>query len=90
MVKYRWNEEKNEWLKQNRGFDFNTLLDNGVELDIIDNESSLHKEQQIMVVLYDNYCYAIPFVVEPDGTRFLKTAHKNRDLNKIYNLNNRS
>ena len=38
-----------------------------------------------LIILYNNYCYSVPYVVEGDGTLFLKTAYKDRFLNKLYN-----
>lgn len=88
MVNYRWNEEKNEWLKMERNITFNELVDCGEVLKIQKNTSSLHAEQLELHILYNNYVYKVPFVTEKDGTRFLKTAYKKRELNKLYNINN--
>ena len=85
MLKYRYNEEKNEKLKKERGIDFDALMKDGILLDNIKNMSSLHQNQMVLVICYNDYCYSIPYVVENDGTLFLKTAHKDRVLNEIYN-----
>lgn len=85
MCKYRYDEEKNKKLKEERGIDFDTLMEKGVKLNTRDNTSLNHTNQLEMHILYSDYIYKIPFVVEEDGTLFLKTAFKNRDLNKIYN-----
>ena len=72
MVKYRWNEEKNEWLKNERGITFNELTDCGEILRIQENTSSLHRDQLKLHVLYNGYVYKVPFITEPDGTRIFK------------------
>lgn len=42
------------------------------------------ENQQIMVVRINSYTWAVPFVVEEDGTIFLKTAFPSRKLHKIF------
>ena len=56
----------------------------GIEIIRIKNNSSLHQNQMKLVILYNDYCYSIPYVIEKDGTLFLKTAYKDRTLNKLY------
>ena len=85
VIKYRYNEEKNEKLKRERNIDFDTLITKGEEIIRIKNNSSLHQNQMKLVILYNNYCYSIPYVVEEDGTLFLKAAYRDRTLNKLYN-----
>ena len=85
MIRYKYNEEKNNWLKENRNISFNILLEKGIIVDIIDNRSTLPPNQKELIILYENYCYSIPFVIEEDGSYFLKTAHMDRNLNKLYN-----
>lgn len=84
MLKYRYNEEKNEWLKKERKIDFDVLIREGEILDEIKNSSSLHQNQMVLIILYNDYCYSVPYVIEKDGTLFLKTAHKDRKINKKY------
>lgn len=84
-IKYRYNEEKNEKLKKERNIDFDVLMTKGEEITRIKNTSSLHQNQMKLIILYNNYCYSVPYVVEGDGTLFLKTAYKDRFLNKLYN-----
>lgn len=82
MLKYRYNEEKNEWLKKERKIDFDVPIREGEILDEIKNSSSLHQNQMVLIILYNDYCYSVPYLIEKDGTLFLKTVHKDRKINK--------
>jgi hypothetical protein len=84
QFKFNWNKEKNEKLLRERSFCFEDLIDKGKILDVVKNKSSLHPNQLELHIEYENYVYRAPFVIEEDGTIFLKTAHKDRNLEKIY------
>jgi uncharacterized DUF497 family protein len=83
-VKYNWNDEKNEWLLKNRGVSFEMLLEYGVLLNVVQNNSMNHKDQLEFHYLYEGSVYRVPFVFESKDSVFLKTAHKSSKLNKIY------
>ncbi|PIR62982.1 MAG: toxin [Candidatus Pacebacteria bacterium CG10_big_fil_rev_8_21_14_0_10_42_12] len=79
-----WNEEKNQWLKQNRGISYEEVLiamDDNQVLDVVDNES--HPGQKIMVINFNNYAYAIPYV-ENESKIFFKTIYPSRKYTKVY------
>ena len=80
----RWNAEKNELLRQERGLCFEDvaeLIRAGEELDIIPHPS--RPNQRIIIVRINGYVHAVPFVVDADGL-FLKTIYPSRDLNGQY------
>jgi uncharacterized DUF497 family protein len=84
QFRFNWNEEKSKKLLKERGFCFEDLVNKGKILDVVKNKSSLHANQRELHIEYENYVYRAPFVVEKDGTIFLKTAHRDRNLKKMY------
>ena len=91
MKTFNWNSEKNEWLKKNRGIGFEDivfLISEGNLLDIVDNQSSNFSNQQMLIVLFDNYVYLVPFV-ESEPELFLKTIIPSRKATKKYLRNER-
>ncbi len=77
-----WNAEKAQKLKSTRGIDFNriaVMIEEGELLGTIQVPS--RTEQQMFLLDYDNYLVCVPFV-ESDHEIFLKTAYRNRKLNK--------
>ncbi len=87
MRKYkiiRWNNEKNELLKQKRGIGFEiieTLIENGEILDVLTNSND--PNQKIFVFEIEQYVVSVP-VVESEDEIFLKTLFKSRKLNRQY------
>ena len=82
MKAIRWNLEKAEAIKKNRGIDFNRiaiLIEEGGLLGVIDVPSRV--DQSMFLVEYADYLVCVPFV-ENEHEIFLKTAYRNRKLNK--------
>ncbi len=81
MRPYRWNSEKNEWLKATRGTSFEHVVvavESGGLLDIVNHPNSAkYPRQKVMVVAIDNYAYLVPFIEEEDYY-FLKTVIPSR------------
>lgn len=84
MLKCRWNAEKNQWLEENRNITFDDLINEGKIIDIVQNISSNHPDQERLIILYKQKLYAVPFVREKNGGYFLKTAFRSRQLDKQY------
>ncbi|MBO4956498.1 MAG: hypothetical protein J6C50_01535 [Rickettsiales bacterium] len=84
-MKFDWNNDKNEKLKKERGISFEELIYSGKLIGRIKNRSPLHPNQFELIIIYKDYCYSVPYVVQENGTLFLKTAHKDRKLDKTYN-----
>lgn len=80
MTEYTWNEEKNELLKKTRDIGFEDIVDaieNGNLLEIAPNKPK-YSHQQILFVLIEKYVLAVPFVVDIQNRRFLKTIIPSR------------
>ncbi len=87
MSYYKWNNEKNDWLKKERGISFEQItmhIEQGDLLDIVDHPNqSQYPHQQILIVEINNYVYLIPFVENESG-KFLKTIIPSRKATRDY------
>ena len=84
---FNWNKDKNELIKNSeRKISFeiivSAILDDQV-LEIIDNPSSNHANQQCYVLEINDYIYLVPFV-KNDNEIFLKTIFPSRKHKKFY------
>ena len=81
MAYYKWNHEKNESLKAERGIGFEQVIlhiERGDVIDVIGRPNQLkHPNQQMLVVKIKDYAYLVPFV-EDEETTFLKTIIPSR------------
>ena len=81
----RWNEEKNQLLKLQRGIGFEEVLEKILNGKIIGKKVHPNKKkypnQQIFILEIDSYICYVPFV-ENDKEVFLKTIIPSRKLNK--------
>ncbi len=85
MGNFTWNTSKNETLRQHRQVSFEKLIQcigNGGL--IADQENPARPGQRRLLVYYDDYVWVIPYVIEKDGAKFLKTAYPSRKLFKRY------
>jgi uncharacterized DUF497 family protein len=83
---FEWNEEKNAWLKQERGLSFEAVIaaiENDKVLDNLIHRS--RKGQRILVVEIEDYICAVPYVVDEKSV-FLKTVFRSRDLQRKYKV----
>ena len=87
MKQYDWNQEKNEWLRLERGITFENIiyhLDHGGLLDAIEQPNQkLYPNQRIFIVNVEGYAHLVPFV-ETEDTIFLKTIIPSRKMTKLY------
>jgi uncharacterized DUF497 family protein len=87
MKPFRWNAEKNEMLKSERGISFESIvvaIETGGLLDILTHPNqSRYPKQRVLIVACDNYVYLVPFVEETDYF-FLKTVIPSRKTAKDY------
>lgn len=78
---YKWNEEKNDLLKQERGVSFEEIVTHILEGDLLQIEDHPNQErypgQKYFIVRIDDYAYVVPFV-EKDNDVFLKTIYPSR------------
>lgn len=61
----------------------NEILEGRFAVDEVSNQAG-HPGQRMFVVIVDGYACCAPYVVECDGTYFLKTAFKNRTYQRRY------
>jgi uncharacterized DUF497 family protein len=87
MKPFRWNPEKNEALKADRGISFESVvvaIESGGLLDILTHPNpAKYPRQRILVVALDNYVLLVPFVEEEDYF-FLKTIIPSRKATRDY------
>jgi uncharacterized DUF497 family protein len=87
MKIYTWNEEKNEWLKAQRGVSFQEALDHMAEGNLLDVVTHPNQEkyggQRIFVVKIRDYAWLVPFV-ETEDEIFLKTIIPSRKATRKY------
>lgn len=82
--KIEWNEEKNSFLKAERGLSFEAIslaMKDGRMLDVYPHPKYSH--QQVLLVDIEGYVVVVPFV-EDDKKLFLKTAYHSRKAAKKY------
>ena len=89
---FRWDNEKNELLKSNRGVCFEQvvlLMEKGEVLDTIENPNQeRYPGQKIAVVMIDTYIYLVPYV-EHNEEIFLKTIIPSRKATNKYMRENK-
>jgi hypothetical protein len=87
MKPFRWNHEKNEALKIERGISFEVIA-LAIEADGLLDElrhpnAGKYPNQSVLVVALDGYVYLVPYVEEPDYF-FLKTVIPSRKATRDY------
>ncbi len=87
MKFFRWDSEKNQQLKRERGVGFEQIVV-AVETDgllhvVAHPNRAKYPRQQIMVVRIDAYAYLVPFV-EDDDHLFLKTIIPSRKATREF------
>lgn len=84
---FRWDNEKNELLKNNRGVCFEQvvlIMEKGKVLDTIEHPNQeKYPGQKIAVVMIDTYVYLVPYV-ENNEEIFLKTIIPSRKATNKY------
>ncbi|TGM03839.1 toxin [Leptospira jelokensis] len=87
MKNYRWDIEKDEILRKERGISFELILfqiENGFILDIIKHPNKdKYPNQSIFIIEIENYVYLVPFIENKDEI-FLKTIIPNRKATRNY------
>lgn len=86
-MKYDWNPEKNEWLKNERHVSFEQIiihLSRGDVWKTTDHpDQSSYSGQKLYFVIVDGYIYIVPYVIEKKHI-FLKTIIPSRKATKMY------
>ncbi len=89
MNGFDWSDEKNEWLRRNRGLCFEDVLvciQNEGILDVIRHpDRERYPKQSIIVLNVEGYVWLVPYV-KSRGVRFLKTIIPSRKATREYLL----
>jgi uncharacterized DUF497 family protein len=87
-MKFRFDHAKNTKLSTERGISFDEIIDTIIENGVLAAESHYNSKkypnQNIFYVQVKNEVYSVPFVIEDDGTIFLKTIFANRKARKRF------
>lgn len=87
MRVFRWNNEKNEWLKKHRGVCFEQvvlLLKQEQVLEVIKHpNSNKYPNQMIAIVRINDYAYLVPYIQTGEEI-FLKTIIPSRKATNKY------
>jgi hypothetical protein len=71
MTHYKWNHEKNEKLKADRGLGFEQIIlhiERGDLIDVVEHPNQFkYPNQQMLVVKINDYVYLVPFVEDEEG-----------------------
>ena len=85
---FDWSVEKNQLLIQQRGISFEivvSVMEHGGLVDVVEHPNQdRYPGQLIYVVEIDEYIYLVPFVIQTDGTRFLRTIIPSRKAMRDY------
>ncbi len=85
---FEWSTEKDRLLREARGVSFEVIvsaIERGGLLDILEHPNQVrYPGQLIYVVDMGGYVYLVPFVIQTDGTRFLKTIIPSRKATRSY------
>lgn len=86
---YDWDDNKNEFLKQEREISFEEIVINiseGKVVDILDHPNkAMYPHQKVYLVNRENYIFCVPFVEDKrKGLIFLKTIFPSRKYTKQY------
>ena len=87
MDYYKWDFQKNETLKAERGISFEQIvmhIERGDVLDLVAHPNQKkYPGQQIIVVEINEYAYLVPFI-ESSAGKFLKTIIPSRKATRDY------
>jgi len=87
MNVFRWDNEKNEMLRENRGVCFEqvvVLMERGDVLDTIEHPNQdRYPGQKIAIIRNDDYAYLVPYL-EKSEELFLKTIIPSRKATNKY------
>ena len=85
---FEWSNEKNELLIEQRGISFESVvaaIEQGGLVDVLEHPNrERYPGQWIYVVEILGYMYLVPFVVQSDGSHFLKTVIPSRKATRDY------
>jgi hypothetical protein len=86
----QWSEEKDSWLKRERGLSFSMVeeaITNHRILADIPHTNKNRPNQRILIFDLRNHVVSVPYVQDGD-IKFLKTMHFSRSLKARYGVKN--
>ena len=87
MTYYKWDHDKNEKLKAERGVGFEQVIlhiERGDLIDVVAHPNQTrYPNQQVLIVKINEYAYLVPFVENDEG-KFLKTIIPGRKATRDY------
>ena len=87
-IAFDWSTEKNRQLIEQRGISFEGIvsaIEQGGLLDVLEHlNRGRYSGQQVYVVAVQEYIHLVPFVIQGDGARFLKTIIPSRKATRDY------
>ena len=87
-IGFDWSTEKNQRLIDERGISFESVvstIEQGGLVDVLEHPNQdRYPGQHMYVVNLNEYAYVVPFMVQADGTHFLKTVMPSRKATRDY------
>jgi uncharacterized DUF497 family protein len=87
MKVFRWDNEKNEWLKKQRGVSFEQvviLLEREDVLEVVEHQNQeKYPGQRIAIVEINDYAYLVPYIQDGEEI-FLKSIIPSRKATNKY------
>ena len=87
-IGFDWSADKNQRLVEQRGISFESVvsaIEQGGLIDVLEHPNQgRYAGQMIYVVAVNEYIYLVPFVMQTDGARFLKTVIPSRKATRDY------
>lgn len=87
MPEYTWDDDKNEWLRLNRGLTFEDVVYHVNHGDLLDDilhpNQERHPDQRLYIVRVGAYAYEVPFYRDGD-VESLRTIYPSRIFTRAY------
>ncbi len=88
QLSFVWSGEKNQLLIERRGISFESVvgaIEQGGLVDVLEHKNQdRYPGQRIYAVEILGYIYLVPYVMQDDGTHFLKTIIPSRKATRDY------
>jgi hypothetical protein len=89
LIRFKWDDDKNDWLKENRSISYEEIVEAIRQkkiVDIIRNPNQeRYKGQLCLFVNVDDYIYVVPAILDVARNElFLKTIYPSRKQTKKY------
>ena len=88
VVRFDWNQEKNEELIRQRGVSFESIvaaIEQGGLVDVVEHPNrERYPGQFIYIVELHGYLHLVPYIAQEDDARFLKTIIPSRKATRDY------